>query len=59
MPQLCIDTLRFKQLCMRTTLNHVAILENKNLITVVDRTQPMCDKHACPLFFLDNAIDVL
>ena len=48
MPQLCIDTLHFKQLRMRATLEHVAILENKNLITIIDRTQPMRNKHTCP-----------
>lgn len=38
MPQLCIDTLHLKQLRMRATLNYMAFLENKNLVTVVDST---------------------
>lgn len=59
MPQLCIDTLHLKQLRMRATLNHMTVLENKNLVTVVDSAKPMCDKHTCPLFFFDNTIDVL
>lgn len=38
MPQLRIDTLHLKQLGMCATLNYMAILENKNLVTVVDST---------------------
>jgi hypothetical protein len=37
----------------------MAILEHQDLVTIIDRPQPVRDKHARAALFFQNAVDVL
>jgi len=44
---------------VRPTLGDLAISQDNDQVTIVDRAQAMCNKDGCALLFLENAVDVL
>lgn len=58
-PQLSVNAVLLEEVTVRACLGYVAVLQNQDLVTVADGSQPMSDKNAGTVLVLENTVDVL